>query len=409
LSIDPAVATRGVPSAPDLAHALPYRYARARTENVPLYAHAPSPAEQLASEPDLKRAMARVDQDPLGAGANDVPLDARGVPTGPPVLLAGGEGIEGGKRTNLSFFNFGADAASPAFRPAGEVKVGGLRKGSGIAITGSLELESTSGLRRFALTSGGQLVPADRLKPALGSTWHGIDLEKIGLPVAFVHKTGAHGFSLAKGKAEKHDDEIERRTAVPLSGKFRTVDGVRYEETREGEWLRAQDLVMVVKRHKFPDVAKGSQRWIDVSVATQTLTAYEGTKPIYATLISTGRDQLKDPAASASTPRGLFRVVGRHVSRAIDAREVGGTFDVADAPWVLDVEAAGDEAQAVKGFSLVGAYWADVAGDATTFHDVALDPIDAHRLWTWAGGELPEGWQGVYGQPDESTYVFVRP
>jgi len=400
VATDVAGIPRGVPGGPELARALPYRYARARSENVPLYARAPTPAEQLAAEPDLKKILGKGDdKDPLGAAANDVPLDPRGVPTGPPVLLAGGEGIEAGKRTVASFFVFGAEAAAPQLVPALDgAKAGGLRKGSGVALTGSLELESLSGLRRFAVTAAGQLVPTDRLRPALGTAWHGIDLDKIGLPVAFVHKAGVHTFAFAKGKAVKHDDEVERRAPVPLTGKFRTVDGVRFEETRDGEWMRAQDLVVIVKRHKYPDFVKGTQRWIDVSIANQTLTAYEGTRPIYATLVSTGRDQLKDPAVSASTPRGAFRVLGRHVSRALDPREVQSSFDVADAPWVLECE----------GFSLTGMYWSDGVGEAQSFHDVALAPIDAHRLFTWAGAELPEGWQGVYGE-DEAAMVFVRP
>jgi hypothetical protein len=409
VTLDPSVAGRGLPAPPDPNRALPYRYARARTENVPLYAHAPSPADQQASEPDLKRVTGRVDQEPLGAAANDVPLDARGVPTGPPVLVAGGEGIENGKRTALSYFGFGTEAQAPGFLPATDtVKAGALRKGTALALTGSVELESAAGLRRFAVTSSGQLVPIDRLKPALGTTWHGIDLDKIGLPVAFVHKNAVHIYSLTKGKATKQDDEVERRTAVPLTGKFRTVEGMRFEETREGQWLRSQDIMVIVKRHKFPDIAKGSQHWMDLSVANQTLTAYEGTKPVYATLVSTGRDQTRDPATSASTPRGLFRVAAKHFTRSLDSKEVGGSFDVIDVPWVLELEASGADAPAVKNFSMFGNYWSDLVGEATTFHDVALTPIDAHRLWAWAGAELPDGWNGAYGV-EEGAYVFVRP
>jgi hypothetical protein len=57
---------------------------------------------------------------------------------------------------------------------------------------------------------------------------------------------------------------------------------------------------------------------------------------------------------------------------------------------------------------MFGAYWADLAGEATTFHDVALAPIDAHRIWTWAGAEPPEGWNGAYGV-EEGALVSVRP
>jgi hypothetical protein len=396
-SLDPGMAARGIPALPALDKPLPYRYARAKSENVPLYARAPSAAEQLASEPDLKKILSRgEDKDALGAAANDVPLDARGVPTGPAVLLPGGEGIVDGKRTAASFFNFGGDALPPAFAPATDtVKAGALRKSSGLALAGAMSVES----RRFGVTADGKLVPLDRLKPALGTTWHGIDLEKVGLPVAFVHKLGVHTWSFAKGKPVEHEDDLDRKAAIPLTGKFRTIDGVRYEEARDGTFLRAKDLVVVIKRHKFPDFAKGGQKWLDVSIATQTLTAYEGTKPIYATLVSTGRDQLKDPATSASTARGTFKVLSKHVTRALDPKEVQGSFDVADAPWVMEFE---------PGHALAGMYWGDGVGEASTFHAVALAPIDAHRIWSWADPPLPEGWNAVYGG-EESTIVFVRP
>jgi hypothetical protein len=398
-SIDPAVA-RALPALPDLTKALPYRYGRARAENVPIYARAPSAAEQLAAEPDLAKVLKREpDRDPLGCGANDVPLDAKGAPTGPAVLLPAGEGIADGKRTAESFFQFAAESLPPG--GTGEIKAGALRKGSGVALAGSFLGDSAGGSRRFAVTGDGRVVPVDRLRPILGSAWHGIELDKIGLPVAFIHKLGVHGFSLQRGKAVKHDDELERRTAVPLTGKFRTVEGVRFEESRDGDWLRAQDVVVIVKRHKFPDYAKGAQKWLDVSIANQTVTAYEGTKPVFATLISSGRDQLKDPASSASTARGTFHVLSKHVTRAVDSREVQNGFDVADAPWVMEFE---------PGFSLTGMYWSDGVGEAGGFHDVGLVPIDARRIWAWADPELPEGWHAVTdAMGGATTMVNVRP
>jgi hypothetical protein len=402
VSLD-AGAARAMPAPPDLGRALPYRYGRARMENVPLYARTPLPAEQLAAEPDLAKVLARgEDKDPLGAGANDVPLDARGIAAGPPVLLPTGDGMDGGRRTIASYFVFTADAPAPPLAAGGDgsLKAGALRKGSGVAIAGTFAADSGSGPRRFGVTPDGLVVPIDRLKPTLGSTWHGLDLEKLGLPIAFVHKLGVHTFSLAHGKAVKHDDELERRAAVPLTGRFRTVDGQRFEETRDGDWLRAQDLVMVIKRSKFPDFARGTQKWLDISVANQTLTAYEGTKPVYATLVSSGRDQLKDPQNSAATARGTFRVRSKHVTSAVDSREVQNGFDITAAPWVIEFE---------EGNAITGNYWGDGIGEPQSFHDVELTPIDAHRVFAWSDPQLPEGWQGVYDTGGDTTMVNVRP
>jgi hypothetical protein len=398
-----------LPAGPDLSHALPYRYGRARSENVPTYTRLPTSIEQVSAEPDLTKHLARfeADSDVLGAAANDVPLDPRGVPTGPPVILPGAAGVDtGAKRTAASYFTFAdGDCIPPLLSPAaltGDAAsgAGSLRKGSGVAVTSTFTADGGPSIRRFALTPDGRVVPADRLRPSLGSTWHGIDLEKIGLPVGFVHKHGVVTYALRKGKAVKQDEELERRAAIPLSGKFRTVDGVRYEQAREGYWLRSQDLITVVRRSKFPDFAKGGQKWLDVSLANQTLTAFEGMKPVYATLISSGRDQLKDPQSSASTVRGVFRVRSKHITRALDNREVQGDFDLADAPWVIEFD---------PGYAINGMYWADGVGEAHGFHNVSLTPIDARRIFMWSDPEVPEGWHGVFDGGDSATIVNVRP
>ncbi len=360
---------------------------RARAEGIPIYARTPSAAEQLAAEPDLAKVLRKgPDQDPLGTGANDVPLDERFVPTGPPVLLPGGEDRRRAAHDDLvlRLLQRGPGAAG---RGGHQVRLAPQRQRGGHR--GSFLAESGAGAekRRFAVTADGRVVPTDRLKPSLGSAWHGLDLEKLGLPIAFVHKLGVHSYSLVRGKSIKHEDELERRAAVPLTGKFRTVEGLRYEESRDGDWLRAQDLVVIVKRHKFPDFVKGAQKWLDVSIANQTLTAYEGTKPVYATLISSGRDQMKDPQTSAATARGIFKVKSKHVTRAIDPREVQNSFDVSDAPWVMEFE---------PGYAIHGMYWGDGVGEAQTFHNVGMTPLDAHRIWAWSDPPLPEGWSAVY-------------
>ncbi len=396
-----------LPAGPDLDKPLPYRYGRARTEGVPVYTRLPMPIEQTTEEPDLKRFLAKrakADEELLGATANDVPLDARGVPTGPPVIMPGIDGADdSAKRRVGSFYLFSKEMIAPLAPLAaktGELKGGVLRKNSGVAIAGSFTTNLGGDERRFGITPSGSVIAIDRLRPTLGTTWFGMDIEKAGLPVAFVHKAGVHGWSLRRGEAEANDEDIERRTAVPLTGKFRTVNGVRYEQTRDDYWLRAMDLVVVIRRTKFPEFAKGNQKWLDISLANQTLTAYEGQKAVYVTLISSGRDVLKEGPDAASTTRGTFRIQKKFVSKAIDSREVRGEFDVADAPWVMEF---------APGNAITGSYWGDGIGEAHTFHSVALSPVDAHRIWRWSGPELPEGWHGVTDAMGEGTYVVVRP
>jgi hypothetical protein len=385
---------------------LPYRYGRARVEGVPLYAKVPSPSEQLAIEADLSRWLAKagLDKEVLGAAANDVPLDERGLAKGPAMLVPSQEGVgRDGRRTSASFFELASDARPPTSSlvqaSGGSLEPTLLGKGREVAFGSSFLAPGPAGPRRFVVLADGRVAPADRLKPALGSTWSGLDLAKTGLPAAFVHKLGVHTWSLAKGKAVKNDDELERHTSLALSGKFRTVDGVRFEETRDGRWLRAKDLVVIMRRSKFPDFATGSQKWMDVSIANQTLTLYEGRKPVYATLVSTGRDMLRDPSTSASTPRGNFKVRKKWLTQAVDGREAQGDRPLLDAPWVMELEA---------GLALTGQVWSDSVGEAHGFRNVALTPIDARKVFTWSDPVVPEGWHGVVDEAG-GTIVSIRP
>jgi hypothetical protein len=73
---------------------------------------------------------------------------------------------------------------------------------------------------------------------------------------------------------------------------------------------------------------------------------------------------------------------------------------VADAPWVLEFE---------PGYAITGTYWGDGLGEAQGFHNVALSPVDARRIWTWADPPIPDGWHGVFDTAGEGTVVYVRP
>jgi len=129
------------------------------------------------------------------------------------------------------------------------------------------------------------------------------------------------------------------------------------------------------------------------------MTLYEGRKPIYVTFISPGRDVLGDPETSAATPRGVFHVTGKYITRDLDPREVERAYDVEDAPWVLEF---------APGAAFVGNYWFDSIGRPTMFHSIGLAPIDARRLWMWAEPEVPEGWLGVNLSEEEGTIINVR-
>src|SRR6185437_8899314 len=122
-------------------------------------------------------------------------------------------------------------------------------------------------------------------------------------------------------------EAIEHRAVVGLTGTKRTIEGVKYYRTTDKRWLNQQDVGLAVQPATWPEDAEKGKKWIEISITNQTLVLWEGKKPVYATLVSTGRDGLDDPKHSAATVRGSFRIRNKHVSAMMDSNErssVGG-------------------------------------------------------------------------------------
>jgi hypothetical protein len=401
-----ALPVRALSEEPNLSRALPYRYARAKRGGAVIYGTLPSAAEQHAAEPKRKRRKATKPVR-LGAGANDVPLDDDHFAAGPPVVRPGTAGVSrDGYRMSDAFFVFPGDTAIPVgvsllgTTPAAR-KSTIINHRSGLAFAGSFISGEGDDARRFGIMPDGRFIPIDRLTPALGTTWHGTDLRKIGLPMAFTLRLGVRPWQLKSGRATVLDDEFEPRTAIPISGRFRTVNGQRYYFAREGYWLRARDIYLLYKRHKFPEWANGEQRWLDISLANQTLVAWQGRQPIYATLLSSGEDRLGDPKSGPSTPRGVFKIKAKHVTAPIDGREVANRYSIFEAPWVCELDG--------ESIAITGAHWLKRFGEAQGYHNIALAPIDARWFWHWSSLRVPDGWHGaVRRERDDTTIVYIH-
>ncbi len=332
---------------PDLKTALPYRYAFVRAV-LPLYMRVPTAEEQYKSEFKLKEHLDwykqnEADVTKVTLGADDVAIDARGVPVPDKKLgelglgknsqelsvgqLLGGETesdpvpfwLEGGKRLipNIS------DYKIKGF----EVFADRARRHTGLSLLGSFVAGADALNRRFAVTTDLRLVPATKIKADTGSPWHGVELnEGLTLPLAFIRSQSARSYKIVKGRPTAADS-LEYRSVYGLNGKMHTVEGAKYYRTLDKHWLGAQDVGLAVAPATWPEDAEKGKKWIEISITNQTLVLWEGKKPVYATLISTGQAGLDDPKHSTATVRGTFRIRNKHVSALMDSNEsssVGG-------------------------------------------------------------------------------------
>ena len=228
--------------------------------------------------------------------------------------------------------------------------------------------------RRFAITTDARLVPTSKIKPALGSTFHGVDLtEEWHLPVAFVRKPDTNRYAVSQ-MSPKPMGAATFHSAVQLTGKSVKIGTSRFVEAGDGTWLKDEDLAIAVKPSELPTFAAGATKWIDISILGQTLVLYEGNKPMYATAVSTGRDGLGDPKTTKSTVRGTFHIREKHVTTTMDANEVDNKFELRDVPWVEYFE---------SGYAIHAAPWHDEYGTPRSHGCINLSPIDARRVFLW--------------------------
>ncbi|MCC6523287.1 MAG: L,D-transpeptidase [Polyangiaceae bacterium] len=271
---------------------------------------------------------------------------------------------------------------------------------------GQAKLESAFGLvstfewtgRRWGLTTELDILPVDRTLVPKVSTFAGIEVGAEGGTPAFVEQhevssyaPGADGRLVASGRAEHRSGHV-------LTG--RNEGGPHgLLETASGVWLPWGALRIPELREDPAGFAREGRKWIDVSIKKQLLVAYEGTRPVYATLVSTGRGELGDPETTQATVRGTFMIHSKHISGTMDGDESSDdAFDLRDVPYIQYFH---------KGYALHGAYWHDRFGQVRSHGCVNLAPADAAWLFEWTEPAVPEGWHGAQN-PSAGTLVYIH-
>lgn len=278
------------------------------------------------------------------------------------------------------------------------VELGGrLAKSTVMAIVGSWTAPDESNEPQLlGLRMNGQFVRAEDLEAQPGSDFMGATLdETTSLPLGYVVRRGVRLWSL-EGESPEKRRELAYHARVPLTGRYRTVEGEKFWALPSGEWIRHKDVTAILPRHEFPDFVTDAQKWIDISVITGTLIAYEGKTPRFVSLVSVGRDRLGDPKSSASTALGTFKIIGKHVTkRSLESPDEA----LHDAPWAIELESRQ---------WLLASPKHDRFGIEHTDGDIEVSPKDGAHLWHWVTPELPEGWHGVKFEGAQPTIVLVR-
>lgn len=112
------------------------------------------------------------------------------------------------------------------------------------------------------------------------------------------------------------------------------------------------------------DLKQSGRQWIEIDLSSQRLIAWEGSFPVYAVIISTGK-------ASTPTPTGVFAIQTRHRS----TRMQGEDYDVPDVPYTMYY---------YRGYAIHGAYWHNRFGTPVSHGCINVAVDHARWLFYWA-------------------------
>jgi hypothetical protein len=377
---------------PNLDDVLPYKYAWNTTMGTPLYKSVPSREDMAQYEPYLKAKAAEPD---------------------PPLENPYGGGVDAGAPVIDEKKPWWQQTASPdGGRP--EIRLSDLTQDSDALVAKrifkgfyvAIDKQFPWNNRTWYKTTNALVAPADRFVLNKPPMFQGVELT--GAPEeggGFVLGTKAMKYQVdAEKQRVAPTGPVERFTAVRLTGHTAKIGGATFRETADGWWMRSSDGTFTEPGPPPQGLLPG-EKWIDVNLSRQTLIAFEGDKPVYATLVSSGK-KAKDPNDKAhdhQTIQGSFRIREKHISITMDGDGPAPgdmPYSIEDVPFVMYFEGS---------YALHAAFWHNNFGREQSHGCVNLAPLDAKHLFFWTDPPLPQGWHGVISPKEKpGTRVVVH-
>lgn len=157
-----------------------------------------------------------------------------------------------------------------------------------------------------------------------------------------------------------------------------------------GEGLAVpRQSVRVAEKIDRPAGISAREQWIHIDLTEQTLVAYQGDRPVLATLIASGKEE-------AATPNGLYQVNRIYKSKPMNGVDELGPYQVQEVPWAMYFRG---------NYAVHGAYWHNAFGDPRSHGCVNLPPADARWLFHWSKPRLPTGWTADVSVRGPRVYI----
>jgi lipoprotein-anchoring transpeptidase ErfK/SrfK len=399
---------------PDRAARLPYRYGFARRDRTPVYRRMPTDEEAAQYEGYVIPGDEVVEGEdpasvPAGIGGSETVPEAAPDPTAIPTPEPGQNVLpqpappaeNPGPEAEAAEEEAEEEPGLPTLESLQGENEGVLERWMMSGFYVSLDREFRTGARRYWRTQQNGYIPFQWLGLRGGSEFHGVQItEEAPLPIAFVMARNTPVVELVDENRTRRAGAWEYHRAFRVTGTTE-VRGVEYLVSAEGPLVRRADAT-VIEPGTRPEGIAPEEKWIDVDLTHQTLVLYEGDRPVYATLISSGIIRREDvDELDHETPTGIFRIRSKHVATAMDGDNAfDGPYSIEDVPYVMYYE---------SGYAIHSAFWHDLFGRPKSHGCVNAAPEDARVIFDWTDPQVPAGWHGAYpAEPGHGTAIYIH-
>jgi hypothetical protein len=149
------------------------------------------------------------------------------------------------------------------------------------------------------------------------------------------------------------------------------VEGFVWYQIGVDQWVHQFNIAKILPVQRPAEV--DTEHWVSVDLYEQVAIAYEGTTPVFATLVASG-------LADWPTNEGLFHVYVRYPRTVMSGAEGQADFYyLEEVPWTMYFD---------NDIALHGTYWHDGFGYRHSHGCVNLSITDAYWLYDWASPEF---------------------
>lgn len=300
---------------------------------------------------------------------------------GPPITAINRDGYT---LSQYSFWRVGPQAVNTYDAPGGGV-VGQIPAGFNF-------VNAVNQVEGWIQSEDGAWIPMTNARYVPASNFRGVTLEaqRWQLPFAWIlDTTGIYASKYPGGPSDSATGLVPLHYEIfTIFAEAQAADGVTWYLVGSDQWV-VQFHMTVIKPVDRPAGIEG--RWVAVDLYEQSMVAYEGDRPVFATLISTG-------LPGTETNEGVFEIWARLARDGMSgATGAPNAYALQSVPWVQYFDG---------GISLHGTYWHDTFGYRRSRGCVNLSISDARWAYDFLGpdeagetGMVYVHSSGVYGNP----------